>query len=824
MEAVMGTNSFRKMGRMMGADRKGVARAVLLLALAAGRVCAAGSGVLPLPQDIFAEAPESNPVIDLTNNAISAVGNSLQPEIPEALTIRNEGGEILYDADKRSLTYDGRGKSVHLITDAGLDVEASSISVNLETHTAVLEGPLVIYQGESLTRAARGSYDWESKGLDIYDVRTKVNGILLRGSRIEYDKDSTGRTYMKIHDAYSSTDDVQTPATWIGAGELTVYPGDYGRLTRLSVASGNHDIAVPIIGWFSFSHSLNPREGYLPQPGTKSIWGAYLLNQYGFLIGNRRIKNGMPVADYILTTHADYRTRRGLATGLDLEDVAMSSKYADMTGLQTYLAFDADSSINPTDLPRTPVRSNRYRVSFRTLWDLPRFPSDRTGEWTLATNANIVSDAYMLRDFFEKEGRVDNQPDNTVRLVRRTERSQLMLLNRFAPNNYYATDQRTELSYYRVRSAIGNSRINYETNNSFGILRQDVPPHERFLYRAALAEVTDANVRNYYARLLNTSSYARLNTTHEFTTSFKVLGFLNVVPKVGAGYSGYYGVDHAGADNRYLGYLGCDFDIKFHRRFEYFRLPWLGWEGLTHVIRPYATFSHCSISSSNELVPRIDTWSSVMGSATNTPMSLDLMGFTGIDGWGAWSIWRLGAQNVLTTTVDMESRTILNWNLFLDYNVENPNTDRQFSNLFSHISFYPSENLRLTLETQTPTIKNGDGFSQYNAYINYRPCSSLEGRVGYRDIDNHPLIEDSGQIYGQAILRINEKYSAAGLWYWEIQEGRMPIQQYSLFRKAGAWYVGATLFLRDNGGKKETGFGLSFTLGETGTALPVNFF
>ena len=31
------------------------------------------------------------------------------------------------------------------------------------------------------------------------------------------------------------------------------------------------------------------------------------------------------------------------------------------------------------------------------------------------------------------------------------------------------------------------------------------------------------------------------------------------------------------------------------------------------------------------------------------------------------------------------------------------------------------------------------------------------------------------------------------------------------------------LFGRDNGGKRETGFGISFTLSETGTALPINF-
>ena len=71
-------------------------------------------------------------------------------------------------------------------------------------------------------------------------------------------------------------------------------------------------------------------------------------------------------------------------------------------------------------------------------------------------------------------------------------------------------------------------------------------------------------------------------------------------------------------------------------------------------------------------------------------------------------------------------------------------------------------------------------------------------------------------------LRISEKYTFSMQFYYDESEGRFPIQQYSLFRHAGAWYIGATVFLRDNGGKKEEGFGLSFTLGETGTALPIN--
>ena len=778
---------------------------------------------IPLPDE--AGSPKiSNPVMDLTDKAIGVAGEITTPTIPDALTIENEGGEIIYDNNNRVITYIGKGNPVHLKTNSGVDVQAQSIRVNLEKKVAELQGPLTVYVGETLTRAQSGVYDWEKTRVDIRGARAKVSGIIVRGTRILYDKDAEGKQYMQIQDAYVSTDDSQEPDTWVGAGELTIYPGDYGRVTRLSVAGGGHDVAIPIIGWLTFSHSLNPREGYLPLPGAKSIWGAYLLNQYGFLLGNRRVENNIPTADYLLTTHLDYRTRRGIATGLDVEDLGMSKKYKDMTGLRMYYAADSDPMINPTETPREPTKHSRYDVKMSTLWDLPTLGNNPEADWTLGTDLHWVSDRYMLRDYFDEEGSVNNRPDNTVRLTRTSRKSETMLWTRFAPNDYYTSDERIELTYYRARTAIGRTGINYETRNSFGAMRQYIPAHELFMYRAALDEATDPAVRNYYERMLNTSAYLRANSTHEVTTSFKAFNFLNITPKAGVGYSGYYGVDGVGADNRFLGYAAVDFSFKLHKSMPHFSLPYLGYKGLTHVIRPYTTLSHCSISSSNAHVPKVDTWSSIYGNSTSSPMSLDLMGFSGIDGWGTWTIWRMGMQNTLTTSVDGESRTILNWNLFVDYNDENPNSSGQFSNIYSYLRLTPTRRLSLNLETQTPTIKNGDGFSQYNTYLAYQPLAYLEGIVGYRSLNNHPLQRDTAQMYAQANLRINDKYSTACRWSWDIEKGRLPIQQYSVFRKTGAWYTGATLFLRDNGGKKETGFGISFTLGETGSALPINFF
>ncbi len=784
---------------------------------------AAASQFVPLPQSLFGERPTGNPAIDLTTRVTDFSEDAFDIDIPDTLTIKSNGGGINYDAEKHSVSYSGGGKPVQLQTDSGLDVVASSITADLGNKKAILEGPLTIYQNETVTRAQGGTYDWGNETLDVQGVRTKVQGILIRGSSVHYATDARSRRYMTIRDAFVSTDDVEKPGTWIGAGELTVYHGDFGRLTRLSVASGDYDVPVPVLGWISLTHSLNPKEGYMPNIGSKSIWGTYLLNNYGFLLGNRRVENGMPVSDYILTTKFDYRTRRGLATGIDLEDVGMSKRYRDMTGFSAYYTADSDPMINPTNEQRIPTDHNRYRIALQARWEFNML-ADLREDWSLTTNINAVSDRYMLRDFFEDVSRLDDKPDNTITLNRRSARSEAMLFTRAALNDYYTTDERVEASYYRARTTIGKSPIAYETRSSFSTMRQEIPLMQRIEYRNTLAQMRDNETRRYYERLLNSDSYLRFNTTHEFSTSFSIMRFLNVTPKGGVGYTGYYDVGGIGSDNRFLGYAGCDFDIRFNRHWQNFRIAPLDLKGLTHVFHPYATISHGSISSSNALVPQVDMWSSTLGGSSVNPMPLDLMSFTGIDGWGSWTVWRLGAQNVLTSERDGERVNLFSWNAFIDYNIDNPNSEARFSNLHSLIHFYPVDRFRISLESQTPAIRDGSGFSQFNTSLAYQPTRWLEGEFGHRYLNNHPLHEDASQLYVQANLRINERYTFAGRWYWEIAKNRVPIQQYSVFRNVGAWYVGATLFLRDNGGRKETGFGISFTLGETGTALPINFF
>lgn len=809
--------------------RAGALSGVCLMLAAGVSFAAKDDHFLPLPQDALPHKPaSSNPLLDLAHRAIDITNQEIAaPKLPDSLAVENTNGEVYYDSEKRTISYSGGSAPLFLRTGEGQEVYTLGLSADLENKLADLSGPLAIYQGESLIRAESGHYNWADGSASVHTVRAKVNGLLVRGSRVDYGKDAEGKSFITIHDAFVSTEDVENPGMWVGTGKLTVYPGDYGAISRLSLASNEYDMPVPVLGWVPISHSLNPREGYMPMPGMKSIWGAYLRNRYGVLLGNRRVEHGVPVSDYVATALLDYRVRRGVAGGMEFSDEKMRRRNADMRGLSVYVAADKHPTINPTRTKRQPIHHNRYRIALQALWNLDalnKLESPRKAKWSLASDINLLSDRYMLRDFFEDVGQLNDKPDNIVRLNRTTPSDDLMVLLRFAPNNFYSTDERSEVSYYRVRSTLGNSHIAYETRNSAGLMHQTLPADERVKYETQISRVTDPELRDYYKRQLNTHNYARLNSTHELSSSLKLLRFLNVTPKAGAGFSGYYGVDEVGADNRMLGYLSCDFDIKFSRRFRDIYSSSLGINDLYHVFHPYATISHGTISSSDRLVPQIDTWSSTLGSSTLNPMPLDLMSFTGVDGWTKWTVWRLGTSNVISTIYDGESRTLVNWNVFIDYNIDNPNTESSFSNLYSLLTIAPTKQLHIKLETQTPTICGGDGFNQYNSTITMVPTRWLEVRLGHRYISSHPVQRDSSQLHVDTNLRLNEKYTASTCVYWDVESKRFPIQQYSLFRKFGAWYVGSTVFLRNNGGKKETGVGLSFTLGETATALPVKLF
>ena len=104
----------------------------------------------------------------------------------------------------------------------------------------------------------------------------------------------------------------------------------------------------------------------------------------------------------------------------------------------------------------------------------------------------------------------------------------------------------------------------YESRTSFAFLKQYVPSFMRTDLRDLVDRLDPGSpAYDYWARMLMTDGYSRFHTFHEFSASHKIMGFLNLTPKLGGGYTGYYDTGDNKPLNQGIFARGADADFKF---------------------------------------------------------------------------------------------------------------------------------------------------------------------------------------------------------------------------------------------------------------------
>lgn len=775
---------------------------------------------------LFAEMPAnvssaSHAVVSKSEKPIvqqgSLIAGTVVPQIPSNISITNGGGIRVEEA--RRIIFEG--PRVHMVTDTGVEVFADYAKADTEKNKVYLKGNLAIYQSDSKTssnsllRADKAEFDWENQVLLTDGVRAKMEGLILRSGKFESQKDAAGNTYLEARNASVTAEDVSDPLTWIAADRIRVYPQDRFSFKNLTL----YYDGVPFFYFPYLSHSLNPEVGYLPIPGVRSIWGPYFLNEYGILLGKKRTDHGMPSADYLGTLRADYRSRRGFAYGLDVRDIPLEEECPNMTGISFYKTHDKGVKINAGDDEfREHLDPDRWRLALQQMWI---FRENVHTDWRLKANVNMLSDEYMLRDFYPEIYQRNSSPDNTVLLSRTDDTNDFSLLQRFVPNNFYMADQRTELSYERIKTPIFRSPVMYESRTSFAFLKQYVPSFMRSEIRDTLDSLSpDSAAYDYWVRMLMTDGYSRFHSFHEFSASQKIMGFLNITPKVGGGYTGYYGVEDCKTINQGIFYAGADADFKFSRRYPSVFSDSLGLNGMNHIVQPRFTLAYVKTNRLSELYPQIDG-----DTPTTNPLSLSMGRYTEIDSMPTGLIFRYGLRNVLMTSRDANSHRWFSWDVFMDAYLYDPINQRDFSNLYSFIRWNPVQWMEYRSEMQSPILgkDKADGCREYNNSLHFMPWRSTEFIVGHRYLNQHALLEDNSQLDLRVLQRFSESWAFCGKWRFSLLDGKLDIQEYNVYHNMGSWYLGVGAFVRQNGNKNEFGLGISFTIQQTGDYLPVKF-
>lgn len=659
----------------------------------------------------------------------------------------------------------------------------------------LLRGKVRIYRGVSLYLGEEATYNLDSKAIRAHEMRSGTYPYLVSGETI----DSTSDAEYKITDGTFTTDDREQPDFQLKARGVRIYPDDRVIFRNVTFYVGK----VPIFWWPYLYQPLDQSFSYAIAPAYLSSWGPSLLGKITFPIGEKISS----------TIRLDYRTRRGEALGFD-SDVHYGKDDKSQLKLSTYYLQDQNPDLNRTSVPRNGTPTGRYRFSVQNRTHI-------TENLEATADINKLSDAFLLQDFFPSEFRIDPKPDNNVALTLTGENYALTGYVRYQFNAFFETTERLpEVDLDLKRQPLWNSGIFYEGETSAAELNRNFQ--------------TGSTFEDYSA--------FRVDSFHQLTYPKTYLGWLSIVPRVGFRET-YYSetrdlgpsIFPAGSDPlrpefplpnpgydpttgtnvplvltgdtfRAIFNAGLESSFKISRAWEGLQSRALGLDGLRHIIQPYSNFSYVSNPTANPL--SILQFDRFQPSTKLKP--IDFPQYTSIDSLDNWTIERVGVRNRLQTRRDDLTVSWLELDTYFDVNIDNPFDRTQFSNVFNKLTLTPVAWATLVIDSQFPLLDKG--FTEVDTSLRFQPTANSQLSIGHRYLKDNPFFLNSSLYTISAYYRINDNWSVGALEQYEATTNIVEQQRYEVYRDLTSWVASVGGIIRNNGGVKEYGVLLTFTL------------
>ena len=670
------------------------------------------------------------------------------------------------------------------------DIYADAAEYNAETKVVRVEGNVRIYRGAELYVGESGSYNTETRAIEANKLRTLDLPFYLGGERIS----SISEDATLVQKGSFTTHDAFNPDFQLRATTVRVYENDRIILKNVTMYIGR----VPVFYFPYLYQSLNDAFSFVISPAYMSSWGPSILSRISFPI-TRNIKG---------TARLDYRTRRGIAGGFDA-DMKYGPKNRSFANLRTYFVNDENPTLNRTSLPRGSIHKERYRLS---LGNRTEFGHDIHG----IIGVTRLSDPFLLQDFFPGEFRINPTPDNIASLTKYNPLYSLTAYTRFQLNDFYeVTERLPEIALDIKRQPLFGSPVFYEGEASFSHLRRNFPKGDF--------------VQDYDA--------VRLDTFHQLSYPNTYFGWLSVVPR--AGIRATYYTDSRDISNfippvnpnphipdfllaplgtldapmlnggnayRLFVNAGVESSFKISRTWEQVQIRRLGLDGLRHIMQPFVNYSYLFGQGANPA--EILQFDRYIPSTRLQP--IDFPQFTAIDSIDDWSIARVGMRNRLQTRRDDVTINWMELETYFDINFDNPYDRTNFSNVFNNFWFNPVPWVAFGVGSQVPLIE--EGFTEVNTGVRVQPIANLQLNFEHRFLNENPFFPNSSLYTAGVYYRINDHW-AAGAWArYEASTGFVEEQRYTIYRDLTSWVASLGGVVRNNGGIKEYGVLLTFTV------------
>ena len=433
---------------------------------------------------------------------------------------------------------------------------------------------------------------------------------------------------------------------WLAASELDFREHD--RATLYNAVW--YFEGVPFFYLPYATRDLNHPFGPMIVPGYRSSWGPYLLTTYTYPLYN-------PLGPDLLTGNVllDYRGTRGLAYGHEFDwtqEVLGSGRFG------FYLTRDQNPDKNE-DPNLLPIDPNRYRVYFRH--EANPTPNDQ-----VLAQADVLSDAHMLEDFFPSIYREQSQPDNFIAYTHRG-LTYASGVDASGPlNGTFTGVGRVPEGWLKIlpQELFENSGLYYESDSSAGYLAQQW--------------TNDGTFTNAFE-----PDTVRMHTKQKLTYPFQLFDTINIVPRAAYDYT-FYSHLADGRTNavRSIFEFGTEASTKWYANYGDYR----------HIIEPYLDFAMITTPLSvnpgqNYFFDRVDgprEWK-------------DQFGLDGNYAPQRWDGIRPGVRNtVQAKDADGNTRTVFDWDVFVAYRIGSTNSGLRMEGW--DLTYRPERDIKIRTE------------------------------------------------------------------------------------------------------------------------------
>lgn len=667
----------------------------------------------------------------------------------EIQALTPEGGAV-YDLRSGIAT----GTNGVLVKYGGAVLTAERVTVNQTTGETAAEGRVRIQQGDQIWAGESIRYNFLTRQMQAEQFRTGKAPVFAAARGLH--GDITNQTYSATN-AFITTDDISHPTVRIHANYIRIVPGERIEARHAMLYVGD----VPVFYFPFFVRRLDVNVNrFSVIPGYRSRYGPFLLGSYHWYL-NEYLDGEI---------HLDYRLRRGVGTGPDVN--YHLGRWGDGSISYYYLHdLEPDAERSPMAIP-----ADRHRAFF-------------SYNATPFTNLNVKSmvryqsDIRVLRDFFESEYRRNPQPSTFFEVNKFWDNFSLDVYAQPRINDFFETVERLpDVRLTGFRQQIGGSPLYYESESSVGY------------YRRLFAETNGPTGLDFSA--------ARADTYHQVLLPRSLFGWLNVTPRVGGRFT-YYSEAHddgAMTDEVYRGVFntGAEVSFKASQLWPGVQNKWLEVDGIRHIVEPSANYVF--VPTPNRRPPELPHFDYELPSLRLLP--IDYPDYNAIDSIDSQNVVRFGLRNRLQTKRGGQLDDLAYWDVYTDWRLNPRSQQTTFADLYSDLVVRPRS--WLTLESLTRMdihdVRSRLAFHTLTIQPNNVWSWSLGHFYVREDLSDDPQALGAGNnlVMSSVYYRLNENWGFRATHHFEVTDGRMEEQYYTVYRDWRSWTSALTFRVREH--------------------------